>query len=321
MKYNGAIDNQTSTQKLKNYKFSEVCTSPTPVIWLEKSQDQWKKYVVRNQDGSGMCVCMTYSTEMSIIFQQKYGVWKDFSSVYPYQARQNALQSGCSSVDVYSIFPKLGNVYESFMPSQGISDAQAMAVKKETYFEDLAKVYKIARIALPIDFETLASTIQATGKGVMVWFKFHPSEWIDKPFVSDKVPTSGHSVTAIDYFLVGGKKYLLILDSWGTNFAIQGYRLISEEYFNARCFLASYLMTFETQDNNTTVRPSFKNTVSSAKDCLKWESLFPGNVPSNDVEDNIFRTAVQKFQIRFNITPTLGNFGPITKSKLSLIYP
>lgn len=321
MKYLGAIDNQTKTEKLKNYKFEEVCTAPAPVVWLEKSQDKWKKLPVRNQDGSGTCVCQTYATEMSILFQQKYQVWLDFTAAFPYQLRTNPTVAGCNSIDVFDNFPKIGNIFESYMPSQNMGEDAVMMVKSETYFKDLAKTFRPNRISLPIDFETVASTIQATGKGVMVWFRFHPSEWIDIPVLGKNAPTSGHSVTAIDFFLFKGKKYILILDSWGKNFAIQGYRLISEEYFNARCFLAGYLMTFQTQDNNTGVRPSFKDTVTSAKDCLKWEGLFPANVPSNEVSDNIFRTAVQKFQIRFNIAPTIGNFGPITKAKLTAIYP
>jgi hypothetical protein len=224
--------------------------APAPVIWLEKSQDQWKKLpTIRNQDGSGSCICATYATELSILFEQKYGVWVDFSSTFPYQMRSQPSISGCNSTDIYSVFPKLGSLFESYMPSMQMNDSQMMAIKKEKYYDDLAKTFKVARIELPLEFETVASTIQSTGKGVMIWVKFHPEEWTDKPTVGTKPPTSGHSITAIDYFLVDGKKYLLIIDSWGKNYAIQGYRLISEEYFNARCFLASYLKTFEIQNN------------------------------------------------------------------------
>jgi hypothetical protein len=320
--YNGAIDNQTPEQKVKNYSLSEVCLAPAPVIWLEKDQSQWKKLpTIRNQDGSGSCVCQTYATELSILFEQKYGVWVDFSSTFPYQMRSQPMVSGCNSTDVYSIFPKLGSLFENYMPSMLMSDSQMMAVKKENYYNDLAKTFKVARIELPLDFETVASTIQATGKGVMIWVKFHPEEWTDMPTVGTKSPTSGHSITAIDYFLQDGKKYLLIVDSWGKNYAIQGYRLISEEYFNARCFLCSYLKTFEVQDNDTIPeKPKFDGSIMSAQKCFKWEKLFPANVPEVDNWGNITRTACIAFQKRYNITPALGNFGPLTKAKLREIY-
>jgi hypothetical protein len=321
--YLGAIDNQSVEQKERNYKLEEVVTASTPVIWLEKTQDQWKKLpAIRDQDGSGQCVAMTLATEMSIIFEQKYGTWIDFSSSFPYQQRTQPMVSGCNSTDIFSVFPKIGNVFEKDMPSQKMSDAQAMAVKKEKYFDDLAKTYCVKRIELPLDFEEVASTIQATGKGVMVWFKFHPSEWTDKPTIGTKPWTSGHSVTAIDYFLYNNKKYLLIVDSWGKNYAIQGYRLISEEYFNARCFLASYLMTFKPQDNSTVQeRPKFDGSIISAQKCFKWEGLMAGNIPEIKNWGNITRTACIAFQKRYNIEPAEGNFGPLTKKQLTKLYP
>ncbi len=120
-----------------------------------------------------------------------------------------------------------------------------------------------------------------------------------------------------------GKKYLVVDDSWGLAKAIKGQRLISEEYFNARCFLASYLIDFKIQNNDAMPeRPKhILNSVSTAKDCLKWEGLFPSNVPSNEVADNIFRTALIAYQKRYNIQPTLGNFGPLTNGQLSKSYP
>jgi len=321
--YLGAIDNQSEEQKAKNYKLSEVVTAPAPVIWLEKSELQWRKLpTVRAQDGSGSCVCMTYSTELSIIFLEKYGVWIDFTSAWPYQHRSQPMIPGCNSTDVYSIFHKIGNLFESFMPSQNLSEAQIMAVKTEKYFGDLAKAFCINRFELPLDFETVASTIQATGKGVMIWVKFHPEEWTDKPTIGNKPPNSGHSVTAIDFFLIDGKKYLWIIDSWGKNFAIKGYRLISEEYFNARCFLASYLLTFKKQDNTTVPeRPHFDGSIVSAQKCFKWEGLFPSNLPEIENWGNVTRKACVDFQKRYNIEPALGNFGPLTKAKLVEIYP
>jgi hypothetical protein len=316
--YNGCIDNQSSEQKLKNYKFSEFVTAPSPVKWEER---KWRTLpTIRDQDGSGQCVVMTLATEMGIIFQQKYGVWIDFSSSFPYQLRTNPDISGCNSVDVFDIFPKIGNLFEKDMPSQFMSDAQAMAVKKLSYFDDLAKVYKVKRIALPIDFETVASTIQETGKGVMVWFKFSVPEWTNIPTLSDQPITSGHAVTAMDYVLKDGKKYLVIQDSWGLKYAMKGYRLISEEYFNARCYFAGYLMSFDFTPQTASIRPVFDGSVSSLQDCLKHEGLFPNNIDSTGVFGNVTKNALIAFQKRFGITPAYGNFGPITKAKLKELY-
>jgi len=315
--YLGAIDTQTEEQKTKNFQLSEVVTSPAPVSWIEKKREDYISYPIRNQDGSGTCVVQTYATELGILFKNKYGVWMDFSSAFPYQQRKYPEQSGCTSEDIYEIFPKIGNVYEQFMPSQNLDDAGVMAVKRENYFADLAKTYKVMRIALPIDFETVASTLQATGKGVMVWFRFSHPEWTDIPQVLPQPTTSGHSVCAVDWTLKDGKKYLVIQDSWGLEYADKGLRLISEEYFNARCFLASYLKTFEIQDNNTVIeRPKFDGSIISFQKCMKWLGYFPENVAEVESFGNISRSACVKYQISRGITPTLGNLGPITRSRL-----
>jgi len=319
--YIGCRDTQTPEQKGKNYSFDEVCLAPVPVVWLEKTRDQYRSFPIRDQDGSGTCVCQTYATELGIIFNEKYGQFIDFSSSFPYQQRKYPETAGCTSEDIYTIFPKLGNCFEKEMPSQKMNDNQVMSVPKERWFADIAKVWNIKRIALPIDFEVVAGTVQATGKGVMVWFKFHPTEWTNIPFVSDKAPTSGHSVTVVDYVLKDGKKYLVIQDSWGLAYADRGLRLISEEYFYERCYQASYLMSFKIQDNETVFeRPKFDGTIISAQKCFKWEGLFPSNVAEVESWGNITRTACIAFQKRYNITPALGNFGPLTKAKLKEIY-
>ena len=318
--YQGCRDTQTQAQKARNYTFNEVCAGAAPVNWVEKLEDDWKHYPVRNQDGSATCVCMTYATEQGILFNQKYGKWMDFSSTYPYQQRKYPSNGGCTSEDIYSIFPKLGNVYDTYMPSQNMNDSQISLIPKETYYDDLAKTYKVARIALPLDFETIASTIQETGKGVMVWFGIGHGEWTDMPQYLGNPPASNHSVTAIDFTLKNGKKYLIIQDSYGLVTAAKGLRLISEEYFKARCFLASYLMTFQLNNDALTERPKFDGSIMSAQRCFKWEGLFPLNVADTENWGPITRNACIAFQKRYNIEPALGNLGPITIAKLSEVY-
>lgn len=318
--YKGCIDNQTDEQKELNYKFKEVVSAPQLVIWTEKPQSEWRHFNIRNQDGSSQCVCMTESTEMGILFMQKYGIFMDFSSCYLYQQRKHTEWGGCTSEDIYDVFPKLGGLFENYMPSQNIGESACMKVPKLSYYDDLAKLYKAKRIALPLDFETVASTVQATGKGVMIWVRFDHSEWTDIPEVKVANPTGGHSITVVDWTLKNGKKYLVIQDSWGLQYAMNGLRLISEEYFNARCFVAGYKLSFQMLEQALPIKPKYiARSISSAKDCFKWEGLFPNNIESNDIADNIFKGAVKSFQKRYNLSSD-GIVGPITRGKLLEVY-
>jgi len=319
--YQGCILNQTPEQEARNYSQREFVSSPATVNWTEKKQENWNRYPIRNQDGSSSCVAMTMSKELSIIFQQKYGKYIEFSSAFTYQNRNNLASLGCTSIDLYSVFPKLGNIYESFMPSQNMSESQIMAVKEESWFKDLAKVHSIKRIALPLDFETVASTVQQTGKGVMIWVSFSASEWTNIPKVSNKPITSGHSICVTDYTLVDGKKYLVVDDSWGLNQAMNGQRLISEEYFSARCFLASYLMAFTLGEQKLIDRPSYDGTIISLQKCLQFDGVFPMNVPFYEGIGAITTSAIIKFQKKYNINPPLGYFGSLTTAKIIELFP
>ena len=316
--YIGCIDNQTEEEKALNYKQFEVVASVAPVVWTEKSS--YRSFPIRNQDGSGTCVEQTEAKEQSIWLLNKYGVWVDMSASFRYQQRGNTNSQGCTSTDIYSVFPKLGNVYESLMPSQNMSESQIMAVPRPEYLKDIAKVYNFKRISLPLDFETIASTIQETGKGVMVWFKFSMPEWTTIPQVLPQPTTSEHSVIAVDWTLKDGKKYLVIDDSWGLQAAMNGQRLISEEYFNARCFLSSYIISFQIQNNAEVVKPIFDGTIVSAQKCFKWLGYFPSNISEVESWGNITRSACIKFQIANNIQPALGNFGPLTQEKLKELF-
>lgn len=319
--YIGCRDTQTEEQKAKNYKFEEVCSSVAPVNWVEKPQNEWRHFNIRNQDGSSQCVTMTNSTEVGIIFRQKYGGdFMDFSSCFPYQQRKHLEWGGCTSEDIFEVFPKIGNLFENYMPSQNIGESACMAVPKKSYYDDLAKLYKIKRIALPIDFETVASTVQETSKGIMVWFKFDHSEWTDIPQIKVLNPAGGHSVTVVDFTLKDGKKYLVIQDSWGLQYAMNGLRLISEEYFNARCYQASYLMNFEVLDISTVTRPIYDGkTIVSFQKCMKWEGLFPANVTEIESYGPITKKACKDFQLKYGLIAD-GILGPITKAKVLSIY-
>jgi peptidoglycan hydrolase-like protein with peptidoglycan-binding domain len=68
------------------------------------------------------------------------------------------------------------------------------------------------------------------------------------------------------------------------------------------------------------LKPVFDGSVSSLQDCLKYEGLFPANVDSTGVFGNVTKNALIAFQKRYNIVPSYGNFGPITKAKLAEIY-
>jgi hypothetical protein len=319
--YNGCYDNQTDEQKSKNYKQSDVVTAVAPPVFPTKEPKNFLRYPIRSQGVSGRCVVFTYAKELSIWFYQKYGVWVDFSTCFPYQLRSNPDIPGCNSVDIYQVFPKIGNIFEQFMPGDGLNNQDAMAVPMPPYAKDLAKMIEIKRISVPLDFDTVASTLQNTGKGVMLWFHYNQYEWKDIPIISEQPMTSGHSIIALEPVTYNGQEYLVCDESWGIGHSMNGQRLISREYFNHRCYLASYLMAFRFSVGEQSDKPHFDGSIISAQQCFKWLGYFPTNIAEVENWGPVSRSSCKKFQKAYAIFPQEGNFGDLTKGKLYELFP
>lgn len=338
----GALpDTRPASQKEKDYQLREIVAGVNPVNWTEKPQDQWRSFPIFNQDGSGSCVAQTMAKLLGILYWLKNKTYVHFSATHIYQRRANKPASGMAGVDAFTIAQK-GVTLEQLVPSQDMTDGQMDAAIIEQYKQDVGTVFKIPNyVNLPLrDIETVASTIQTTQKGVMVWFYFTIDEWtptpeIRNPNLDQYAPNVvRHSVTATDFTLVNGKKCLIIEDSWGTSYGLAGRRVITEDFFKARNFFTAYPIAFVFDEPQPTkphytfnVNLSFGMThpdVRELQKCLAYEGLFPQNVSGSDYFGAITLKAVQQFQVKYAIAgpglPGYGSVGPKTRSKLNELF-
>lgn len=319
----GALpDTRPKSKKDKDYEQKELVASIGQVNWTKKAK--YNTYQVRKQNGSGSCVMQALEKERGIIAKQKYGDFIIFSANPSYQLRANPDISG-STIDDLTKATNYGGILESLSPSQSLTDSQMMKVKKESYFDDLAKPFGAKRIFIDYDIEAVASTIENTGKAVGLTIRFGKGEWFGNYQVKELLPESkweyGHRVVAVDYTLnKDGVKCLVIEDSACED----GYpqRLVAESFFKARTYWKpNYILNFKTYDEVSEVkRPKFDGSVTSLQNCLKFEGLFPSNVDSTGFFGNVTKNALMAFQKRYNINPPAGVFGAITKAKLSEVY-
>lgn len=271
-----------------------------------------------------------------------------FSAGY-YKLRKNKPSAGMEGVDAFEIWRKFGIASESLLPSQKMTDFQMDNQPESSYANRVAEASAITnyvQLTEGSSFEDVASVIQKTGKGVMVWFYFNKYEWTDIPEIKDPklnirgAKTLRHSVTAVDYVLYQGKKYLVIEDSWGKFGKFAGQRLISEEFYKARNFFACYPMTFKTwsdsieeMEDELSYRgePFNKNLkfgdksdeVKRLQDVLKIFSTFPKNVDSTGYYGAITARAVLDFQTTNGVPDSVEYegkyFGPKTRKALNKI--
>ncbi|MCR4286337.1 MAG: peptidoglycan-binding protein [Candidatus Kaiserbacteria bacterium] len=333
------IDTRTEAAKAKDYKFGEIVSAIEQVVWVEKPQSAWRKFPIFNQNGSGSCVAQTLRKLYGVYLWLKTGVWVDISGSHIYQRRSNRPAAGMGGEDVFTIGQK-GTTLNSFAPSDDLTDSQMDAMNVIPFMEKIGETFKLGKyvVVSPTDIDTIASIIQATGKAVMVWFYFKYDEWTNVPTVIypnlDQYASSTlrHSLGAVDYTLLGqsnvpdypqfwGKKSLIIDESWGLGTAMNGQRVITEDFFKARNFFAAHFMNFSFEEA-TISKPRYDETVVSLQNCLKYEGLFPANVESSGVFGSITTKAVNAFQLKYGLaTVGTGAVGPKTKAKLHELYP
>jgi len=344
------IDLRTEAEKEKDYHFEEIVASVNPVNWVEKPRDQWRKFPIFNQDGSGSCVAQTLAKLLGVLYWLKNQVYVHFSATHIYQQRSNKPAGGMAGVNAFEI-AKNGVTLEELVPSQSMSDAQMDAVEIPQYKKDVGAVFKVPNYVQVSarDIETIASIIQTTGKAVMVWFYFQYDEWTEHPVVKNlsldlyAASTCRHSLPAVDFTLVNGKKCLIIEDSWGPNAGVGGQRVIDEDFFKVRNWFAAYPVNFKFFDESnpaptpvpTPTKPKHtfnidlqfgmrSTEVTALQNVLKYEGTYPTNTDSTGYFGAITKSAVQKFQDKYGIAsakdPGYGRCGPKTRAKLNSIY-
>lgn len=318
------LDYRPDSLKEKDYKFEELVASAAPVTWTEKKPETWRKFPIYNQNGSGSCVAQTAAKLLGISYWLNNKQYVHFSATDIYQQRINKPNGGMGSADVFSIISKNGATLEELVPSQMMTDSQMDGIVIPEYKREVGRVFKVSNyLTLNAgNMEQIASVIQQTGKGVMVWFYFTSAEWTAQPTILDVTlkPNSTkalrHSVTAVDYTLIKGKKYLVIEDSWGPKHGMGGQRLISEDFFQKRNFFAGYLMNFNFDKQQATkpsarfrvvmeFSPTFKvvEDVKKLQDILKYEGFFPLNVESTGYYGAVTAKAVLEFQLKYAVAP------------------
>ncbi len=301
--------------------------------------DRLRKFPIFNQDGSGSCVAQTEAKELGIMQWLKDGNYVHFSAADIYQHRSNKPDPGMSAIDARTA-AQAGVTLEVLAPSQNLSDTLMDSVKIEEYKKQVGSVFSVPNYVEDpkADIDTIASIIQSTGKGVMVWFFFKIDEWTERPSVKygDLTVETGlrHSVTAVDFCLINGKKCIIIDDSWGTSFGQAGQRIVDEDFFKSRNWYAGHLMSFKF-DMVKPQRPihmfmvdmEFEQTTDEVKalqDCLKFEKVFPSNVDSTGYFGGATLQAVKDFQVKYCIAgpsePGYGRVGPLTRAKLNELY-
>ena len=173
------IDLRPQFEKEKDYFLSEAVASVAPVIWVEKDPKDWREFPEQDQVSSSTCVAQTLKKLGSILLWLKEKTYVAFSATPIYQKRSNRPSGGMIGVEAFELWRKDGLTLEALVPSDKMKEAEVDNYPVEDYERRVGEIFKVSgHIGIANgDFDTVASVIQQTGKGVMVWFYFTSAEF------------------------------------------------------------------------------------------------------------------------------------------------
>ena len=315
--YQGAEDNRTDAEKLRDYNQEEIVASAMPVSWEHKTPVDFRSFPELNQLYTGKCVAFTTSKLALINFWLKTKEMLKFSPNSIYTYRSNKPSAGMVGDDAFKIWRDKGISLEAVAKSDQVTEDEPYEVN--LLAQEIAKGFKLGNYITISngDFDRVASTIQVTGKGVMSWFYFTSREWsMEIPRVMDNLSApnspgaSRHSVTVVDYGLLNGVEVLKIEDS--AHFGGRSVRYITREFFNKRNFLNAYPMNFHYEEIPEPNFPNYSfstdlefgdnnNDIRVLQDVLRIENVFPANVESTGYYGSITAKAVYLFQKKYQV--------------------
>lgn len=311
-KYNGLQpDTRSEEEKAKDWQAEEVYGGVEPFFKVTEDFG-WKRYQVRNQDGSGSCVANTIAKMLEVKRSLNKGDSIKFSHAPIYINRSNKPQSGMIGIDALKLAIKYSSCKEIDMPSENMGDSVLDALTLPDNYQELNNLVAPTNYLIcPIDFDYVASMIEKEGS-VMVWVDTSYSAWCkDIPTTGGKNGGVRHSVTAIDAINLNGVEYLVIEDSWGKFGKYNGQRLITREFFKESVYFCATLTEFKYDVSDTPKLEEFKiilklgdkfDEVKRLQDFLKTQGVFP-NIESTGYYGNITAKAVYLFQVKNNVAP------------------
>lgn len=338
-------DVRSEVEKLKDYLHKEV-TLPGAIIkanWVEKAPESFKKYPIRYQDGSYSCVAQGTAKMLGIEKAKNGKPFEVLSALDIYDRRINkneADNSGMIPNNALDIAKKFGACTEEQLPSQNLPESKmnAPVMRTTEMIETAEKNRTLGYVKLDkINIDTIADIIEK-GHPVGLCFLFSYIEWTDVPTLTQIKPNISHFVVAVDYTIYKGEKALVVEDSWGNFSKIKGQRIITESFLNRRCTYAGYILDLIINNEAFSAKPRYifntamnfgdENTdVRHLQEILRYEGLFPNNIPLTGYYGAITAKAVLQFQLKYNIDnerflKILGGrkCGPKTLEQLNKVY-
>lgn len=328
----GAIlDPRPIVERLQDWRDEETgLASAATLIWddidLKDLEDPYPPR--RYQKSSSSCMAQSGATVLGVENTSE-GDFIVLSALPTYRNRSNYPGEGMHLQEILSYLCKPYACLEEQLPSQNMTEGEMNAAAKDLTVdqENKAEFYRAnGYFTLPIDIDKVAGIIEQ-GKAVeLIMFFLREEYWKEVPIIkesglknnSDDFRIQRHGIAAVKYGMYKGKKAIVIKDSSGPSSSIKvngqpsGLRIITEDFFDRRCYGAGYLI-YRKNEADTTPKPHHTFTtplwyglmgnadVVALQDILKYEGHFDINTPSTGNMLQMTCSALKKSQVAHGI--------------------
>ncbi|RLG19896.1 hypothetical protein DRN74_06270 [Candidatus Micrarchaeota archaeon] len=348
-------DPRKEEEKELDYQDEEIL-EVAPIAWPRweaiktKIEKDLSHYKVFNQDGSSSCLAQATALALGIDNYLEEGKFIAFSPADIYCRRANKPRKGMYFQDALHLAYKRGATLYDWLPTDGLNEEEINKLldKYLPSYGEVAKVFKAGNYFWikdgHKDIERVAYWLNVERRPVILGVAFGNKEWPrTEPKILTKYAIYRHGICAVPEgaFLKNGKAYILIQDSWGVNSGWNGRRFVSEDWWKQGRILGA--LTFKKLKNTwrseeDRPKPKYKferdlvfgmknEDVRMLQECLKYEELFPINVPSTGWYGNITAKAVYKFQVKYEVAPMAEldalkgrRVRPKTRAKLNELF-
>ncbi len=300
-------DDRSFSEVSKDWMAEEIASADAMLPTFRKvKKNGWKKYTVRDQNGSGSCVSQALAKGFEVLYKLKTGKTVVFSATPIYQPRKNWPDAGMYIHDAFSIAVKRNTCPEVNCKSQKMTDKEMDETVVPTDEELFNFLDAVAYVSMPKDFDYVAAWVEKFG-----FAQIHIAA--DRKSWSRAFPQLGslnrgirHAVAVVDAVTYDKTQYLVIEDSWGEFGEFVGQRLISREVFNDMFTSGAGFTVLEYDVKKKAKFDKFKTRmeygwqlpeIARLQDYLKAKGFFPSNVQSTGYYGEITALAVYNFQV------------------------
>lgn len=259
------------------YKQSEVVASFAQPQFKVKTEKEIRSFPYQYQGDKSACVAYTAAKIAMIMYWLQTGKLIKISPTPIYSKRSNKPGLGMIFSDVRKLASE-NMIPEVYVPADELTEEEMTNYVIDDKLANMGDGLGLATdwIEMDKDFDTVAATMQITGKPTMLWFYFGPKE-----FFGLKIPRAvlrvfswwRHSVTGVDTYKKAdsGIEYIRIEDSADKEHLYK--KDIDREFFNSRIILAAYPQRFKYDKDMA--KPVYNGTIVSVQKCLVYEGFMP----------------------------------------------